>query len=136
MKATEREDYFEFARRDHIPLLMISCIGRAFVQGVHATELGINTSFSAYRRMFNGSSVPSGEWDVFKDEVRKLIHKGERMLDIASKQLFYVESMVTFAHKFHDKDLTGYSNEELFKIIKEFHTLLLKLCGHCRRQQE
>ena len=130
MKATEREDYFEFARRDHIPLLMISSIGRAFVQEIHAAELGINTSFSAYRRMFNGSSVPLGEWDVFKEEVRKLLRKGERLLDISNKHLFYVESMVTFAHKFHGKDLANYSNEELFKIIKEFHQLLLKLCGH------
>lgn len=130
MDAVKRDDYFEFARRDHIPLLMINFIGRAFVNGIHAKELGINTSFSAYRRMFNGSSVPTEEWNNYKEEVRKLVHEGEKIINLSSKQLGYVNKMVEFARKYYNKDLSLYSNREIIDIIKDFHKILLKKCGH------
>ncbi|MBW2982401.1 hypothetical protein KY343_05970 [Candidatus Woesearchaeota archaeon] len=130
MKATKRKDYFEFARRDHIPLLMINFIGKAFVEGVHAKELGINVSFSAYRRMFNGSSVPIKEWNKYKEEVRKLLHKGDKIINLSSRQLDYVNEMIKFAEKYHKKDLSRYSNDEIINIIKDFHRILLKKCGH------
>lgn len=130
MNTLERDDYFEFARRDHIPVLMIHCIGKAFVEGMHARELGINTSFSAYRRMFNGSSVPAQEWNTYKEEVRKLLHTGESFLAVVSKQLTYVEEMIAYAAPFFRQDLRQKTDEELLEAVVSFHRILLKKCGH------
>lgn len=130
MKAIQREDYFEFCRRDHISLLMINFIGKAFVEGVHAKELGINTSFAGYRRMFNGSSVPIADWNRYKDEVRRLVHEKDYLINASNKQLQYVNEMVEFASKYYKKDMGRCTNKQIISVIKEFHKILLKKCGH------